>query len=88
MKTMIKNNGPTYIMGLKTNHDFSYLRATPGPGNYLSTTDLLGQKGKGYTFGGKKQFSLKGKFPGPGTYDIHSTISVNEKGNAFGREAK
>jgi len=28
-------------MGLKTKLDFSYLRATPGPGNYLSTTNLL-----------------------------------------------
>lgn len=34
-----------------------------------------------YRFGGKKQFSIKGKqFPGPGTYDIKTTIPFKKKG--------
>jgi len=77
-------------MGVKTN--FSYLGGNgkiPGPGTYLSTSDLLGDKSKGYSFGGKKQFSHTGKqFPGPGAYEMKSTIPVNERGNSFGRERR
>lgn len=36
-----------------------------------------------------KQFSIAGKlFPGPGAYDIKSTIPVKERGNSFGREKR
>lgn len=84
-----KKYGPKYVMGIKTQVDFSYLKATPGPGNYLSTTALLGVQGKGYSFGGKKEFSQLGRnFPGPGTYEIRSAISMREKGKSFGRDSK
>ena len=84
-----KKKGPTYVMGLKTQVDFSYLKTTPGPGNYLSSTNLLGEKNKGYSFGGKHQFSNTGKnFPGPGSYNIKSSVKTKERGKSFGRDPK
>lgn len=83
-----KKYGPKYVMGMKTQVDFSYLKATPGPGNY-SSSNLLGVKGKGYSFGGKHEFSKQGKhFPGPGSYNIKSTVKLRERGKSFGKDQK
>ncbi|CAI2363649.1 unnamed protein product [Moneuplotes crassus] len=81
-----KSKGPAYVMGVQTKSNLT--QRNPGPGAY-STSDLMGDKGKGHSFGGKTHFSQTGKqFPGPGSYNINSTIPVNKSGKSFGKQKR
>ena len=79
----IRRKGPSYVLGLKTKPDFSYLNKGPGPGQYSVKQS---RTSGGFSFGGRNSLGLTDKTPGPGSYLMGSTL--NRKGKSFGKEKK
>lgn len=75
---------PGYLMGLKTNYDFSYLKKTPGPGAY-APNGIKSQTG--WSLVGRHEGGKGPSVPGPGQYNAPEGIE-RSTGKSFGREKR